>query len=168
MSEYSPDDEEISRHYEEILEMAGQGKYYLNPDREFVDDLVRGLLVNKERYGYEACPCRLTIGSEEENRDIMCPCDYRDDDLVEYGCCYCGLYVSEEISRGEKDVIPIPERRDLKNRGKNAAAGDPGTGKLAYPVYRCNVCGYLCARNNPPERCPVCGADSKRFQVFMR
>jgi ferredoxin-thioredoxin reductase catalytic chain len=29
------------------------------------------------------------------------------------------------------------------------------------------VCGYLCARNEPPEICPVCKAKKDRFERFI-
>ena len=38
---------------------------------------------------------------------------------------------------------------------------------LSYPVWRCRVCGYLCARDNPPETCPICKAGKDRFERFM-
>ena len=41
--------------------------YYLNPDVEFVLDLMEGLLINEERYGYQACPCRLADGTREQD-----------------------------------------------------------------------------------------------------
>jgi ferredoxin-thioredoxin reductase catalytic chain len=50
--------------------------------------LVKGLLVNEKRYGYQACPCRLAAGRREEDQDIVCPCDYRDADVVESDSCY--------------------------------------------------------------------------------
>ena len=30
------------------------------------------------------------------------------------------------------------------------------------------VCGYLCARNNPPETCPICKAKRERFAKFIK
>ena len=36
--------------------------YFFNRDRERTFDLLRGLLTNKDRYGYMACPCRLASG----------------------------------------------------------------------------------------------------------
>ncbi|MGD0237952.1 MAG: rubredoxin-like domain-containing protein, partial [Syntrophorhabdales bacterium] len=32
---------------------------------------------------------------------------------------------------------------------------------------RCKVCGYLCAREEPPETCPICSAKQERFERFM-
>ena len=72
---------------------AEDSGYHLNPDTEFTRKLVRGLLVNEERYGYWACPCRLASGNKEKDLDIICPCDYRDPDLAQYDQCYCALYV---------------------------------------------------------------------------
>jgi ferredoxin-thioredoxin reductase catalytic chain len=38
---------------------------------------------------------------------------------------------------------------------------------LSQPVWRCRVCGYLCAREGPPEVCPVCKAKKERFERFI-
>jgi ferredoxin-thioredoxin reductase catalytic subunit len=62
--------------------------YHLNPDPSFTMELCEGLATNVERYGYPLCPCRLTGGSEPADRDIICPCDYRDSDLDEFDTCY--------------------------------------------------------------------------------
>lgn len=64
------------------------GGYQLNPDVDFTRELVKGLLANQERYGYQACPCRLSSGVKEEDLDIICPCYYRDADVSDYGTCY--------------------------------------------------------------------------------
>ena len=157
-------DKRIQELYQQIEEeIAGKG-YYLNPDREFVDMLLEGLLTNEDRYAYQSCPCRLSSGKREEDMDLICPCDYRDDDLADFGACYCALYVDEEVLAGKKEVSSIPERRRTKTPEQNHAAKDRG---LAYPVYRCKVCGYLMAKDQPPKRCPICGVDQERFERFM-
>ena len=80
--------EEIDRLYEKLKTEAEAGGYHLNPDAEFTKALVKGLLTNEKRYGYQACPCRLAAGGKEEDLDIVCPCDYRDADVVEFDACY--------------------------------------------------------------------------------
>jgi ferredoxin-thioredoxin reductase catalytic chain len=62
--------------------------YFFNREREKVFDLLSALLFNRERYGYMCCPCRLASGNREWDRDIVCPCAYREDDIREYGRCY--------------------------------------------------------------------------------
>ncbi|MFA6169709.1 MAG: ferredoxin-thioredoxin reductase catalytic domain-containing protein [Candidatus Margulisiibacteriota bacterium] len=154
--------------FDKLKAEAEAGGYHLNPDQEFAKDLVKGLLVNEARYGYQACPCRLASGKKEADLDIICPCDYRDPDLIDYGACYCALYVSEEVLAGKKKLTSIPERRptaDLREELKGKSAILPE--KLAFPVWRCKVCGYLCAREQPPEVCPVCKAKKERFERFL-
>ncbi|MCX6094992.1 MAG: ferredoxin:glutaredoxin reductase [Candidatus Bipolaricaulota bacterium] len=149
---------------ERDAESAG---YQLNPDLQFVRDLVEGLLKNRQRYGYPACPCRLASGVADEDRDIVCPCDYRDADLVDWGSCYCGLYVSGEIRKGEKTVAPVPERRPPKVlRTLPQLLEPPRRLEGDLPVWRCRVCGYLCARERPPAVCPICKATADRFELF--
>jgi ferredoxin-thioredoxin reductase catalytic subunit len=86
--------------------------YYFNKNRERTFDILKGLLTNKERYGYMACPCRLAAGDRDEDKDIICPCAYREPDVKEFGTCYCHLYVSETLKDDENiSKIKVPERR---------------------------------------------------------
>ena len=161
--------QEIDKLYERLKKEAEAAGYHLNPDVEFTKALVKGLLVNEKRYGYWACPCRLAIGKKEDDLDIICPCDYRDLDLNEQGACYCALYVSDEVLSSKKKLQSIPERRPpLEQRKKLGQKPVTGTiSSLPLPVWRCKVCGYLCAREEPPEVCPVCKAKKDRFERFI-
>ena len=103
--------EEVLKTYERLKKEAEEGGYRLNPDREFVLRLVRGLLDNGRRYGYWQCPCRLAFGEKAKDIDLICPCYYRDSDLEEYGACYCALYVSKEWNEGARPHETVPERR---------------------------------------------------------
>ena len=78
----------VDKLYNKLNQEAEAAGYHLNPDPDFTKELVKGLLVNEERYGYWACPCRLASGDKSEDLDIICPCDYRDADLNEHGTCY--------------------------------------------------------------------------------
>jgi ferredoxin-thioredoxin reductase catalytic chain len=102
--------EQLGEMLRKIQEPLG---YFFNPDRELVLDLLNGLLTNRERYGYMCCPCRLASGNREWDRDITCPCAYRAEDVREYGCCFCGLYVSPSWNEGAENVS-VPERRPLE------------------------------------------------------
>ncbi|MBN1289492.1 MAG: ferredoxin:glutaredoxin reductase [Actinobacteria bacterium] len=166
----SPD--EIVELYYKIEREAGDGGYNLNPDRETAMMLIEGLVTNIKRYGYQLCPCRLGTGDRKSDLDIICPCDYRDPDLDDYDACYCGLYVSGRVVGGEVDVKPVPERRPPEkvlniSAGEEAGEedGEPAETE-GIPVWRCTVCGYLCAREKPPELCPICKARRERFKPF--
>ena len=161
--------EEFEKFYDQLKESAQSAGYLLNPDQETTRELVKGLMINARRYGYPACPCRLASGIKEEDVDIICPCDYREQDLNDYDACYCALYVSRAVAEGEKPVKPIPERRPPVGRRKTGKQGAQAMqlAALSYPVWRCRVCGYLCAREHPPEVCPVCKAGKERFEKFL-
>jgi len=162
-------EEAISKLHAKLKKEAESSGYYLNPDESFTLDLIAGLLTNEARYGYWACPCRLAEGAKDDDLDIICPCDYRDDDLIEFGACYCALYVSGAVVRGEAVLKPVPERRPPDRPKKTGALSESRAWDkpLPYPVWRCKVCGYLCAREHPPELCPVCKAKKERFERFI-
>lgn len=147
---------------------AERSGYNLTPDDEFLHDLAQGLLENTDRYGYQSCPCRLSEGILDKDLDIICPCDYRDMDLNDYGYCYCALYVDEATAKGEKDIEAIPDRRkeEQKKKAQNIRK-TTSFSKTTHPIWRCSVCGYLCARENPPEKCPICKAQKERFEAFL-
>lgn len=162
------DDASLKALYEQIRKVAESGGYHINPDNSFTMSLIEGLAVNEQRYGYQACPCRLASGDHEKDMDLICPCDYRDPDLSEYGMCYCALYVSGDVMNGLKELTSIPDRRGIQIRSSKETSIPPVESKnLAYPVWRCKVCGYLCARTDAPEVCPICKVKKERFERFI-
>jgi ferredoxin-thioredoxin reductase catalytic subunit len=102
---------DTGRLYDMLRKVQEPLGYFFNKDRDTVLELLNGLTLNKERYGYMSCPCRLASGSYEKDRDIICPCVYRGPDVKESGSCYCGLYVSKEWNEGKVKHVYVPERR---------------------------------------------------------
>lgn len=161
--------EQIQQRAERDAQIHG---YALNPNPEILDPLLEGLQQNETRYGYPACPCRLASGTFELDRDIICPCDYRDPDVSEHGYCYCALYVRRDRHEALIDTFtPIPERRP---ETKQAHAYNPPTesssvthGERQTSVTRklwyCQQCGYIVFREDPPYICPICQAKRERF-----
>ena len=88
--------------------------YFFNNDRARVFELLEALLVNKGRYGYMSCPCRLSSGERQKDQDIICPCVYREEDVKEYGSCFCNLYVSSDWNEGKIPHDYVPERRPVE------------------------------------------------------
>jgi ferredoxin-thioredoxin reductase catalytic subunit len=169
----------VQQVFKRLTAEAESSGYHLNPNVTITKGLVEGLLVNEARYGYWACPCRLASGSKDEDLDIICPCDYRDADLDEYDTCFCALYVSQDVVDGKKKATRIPERRPDTHASlaTGEGGGSPSTApqhippggveSLGFPVWRCRVCGYLCARAQPPAVCPICKAKKERFERFL-
>ncbi|MBF0200494.1 MAG: ferredoxin:thioredoxin reductase [Desulfamplus sp.] len=100
--------------YENLRKIQEPKGYFFNRDKDLVLELLDSLINNKERYGYMACPCRLASGDREWDRDINCPCEYRDADMDEFGSCFCGLYVSSELNEGKREACYVPERRPVE------------------------------------------------------
>ena len=159
---------------------AKDNGYSLCPDTQLFNDLIDGLATNTTRYGYGSCPCRVASGVKKHDVDIICPCEYRDADVDEFGMCYCGLFVNDEIKNNPSRMGPIPERRPREILDAALAAAET---KQIFPeektihiksakraqsikVWRCTVCGYLCAREIPPPICPICKAKAERFEQF--
>lgn len=155
--------------------------YYLNPDPDFLQDLLEGLRKNEERYGYPSCPCRLATGNLELDRDIICPCDYRDPDVAEYGTCYCALYMRKDLYEGKTPITPIPERRPPEKQARayttttntiptqthEKTEAKPSPAQTASTVknklWYCKQCGYVVFREDPPYVCPICKAKREMF-----
>lgn len=105
---------EVEKLYE-MLKRAQEAKgYFFNTDQQQTFELLEALIVNKQRYGYMACPCRLASGDRDQDQDIICPCVYRKLDVAEFGSCYCNLYVSKAWNEGEIPHAYVPERRPIE------------------------------------------------------
>lgn len=154
---------------------AARNRMYLCPVPNLLKDLLEGLAENEVRYGYPSCPCRIASGNIEVDRDIICPCDYRDPDVEEYGQCYCALYVNEDLYNGEKETKPIPERRPFdKQMGALGLDEEPETiadGREVQSTNRrllyCKQCGYIIFRDDPPYKCPICQAKKELFAEIV-
>jgi ferredoxin-thioredoxin reductase catalytic subunit len=163
-------DDEIQKLYQILKKDAESRGYNLNPDFKFIKGIIKGLILNEKRYGYQVCPCRLASGKKKDDLDMVCPCDYRDPDLNEFGTCFCALYVSKEVIDGKKELDSIPDRRLLEGKSEKMEKNQSKSNitNLSKPVWRCKVCGYLCARDEPPEICPICKVKKDRFEIFMK
>lgn len=151
--------------------------YFLNPDENFLKDLLEGLKNNEERYGYPSCPCRLASGNFDFDKDIICPCDYRDPDVEEFGTCYCGLYVRKDLFEGKAPITSIPERRPQEKqmrvyatpvetpspRPTSTVSTVEKPMKSEMKLWYCKQCGYVVFREEPPYICPICKAKKEFF-----
>jgi ferredoxin-thioredoxin reductase catalytic chain len=153
--------------------------YYLTPQSDLLQMFIEGLKTNEDRYGYPSCPCRLATGNLEIDRDIICPCDYRDPDVAQYGACYCRLYVNKAVFESQ-NLPEVPERRPLEKQGR--AYGIPGLSQqspalgtqekvgtqqqkaeVKKKLWYCKQCGYVVYREDPPYVCPICKAKREMF-----
>lgn len=151
--------------------------YYLIPEPDLLQAFFEGLKINEDRYGYPLCPCRLASGKFEFDRDIICPCDYRDPDIAQYGACYCRLYVNKAVYES-KNLPEVPERRPLEKQNRAYGASNNSEaltstiqassknvqGEVKKKLWYCKQCGYVVYRENPPYVCPICKAKGEMFE----
>jgi ferredoxin-thioredoxin reductase catalytic chain len=160
--------------------------YYLTPQPDLLQMFLEGLKTNEDRFGYPSCPCRLATDNLEIDRDIICPCDYRDPDVAEFGACYCRLYVNKAVFESQ-NLPEVPERRPIKKQerayGKSIAKvpSEVTKEKVTPPsqtpeevkqkpvqvkkkLWYCKQCGYVVYREDPPYICPICKAKREMFE----
>jgi len=82
--------EQVIAEYEEYAEKNG---FRLNPNKEIIKRVVKGLLENEKKYGKKYCPCRRIIGKIEDNKDKICPCEESHEEIKKNGQCFCGLFL---------------------------------------------------------------------------
>ncbi|MFA6254795.1 MAG: ferredoxin-thioredoxin reductase catalytic domain-containing protein [Patescibacteria group bacterium] len=71
--------------------------FILNPDPDHVEEVATGLIVMEQKYGLRLCPCRLRDGSRKRDLELMCPCNFKAQDIWQsQGRCWCGLFVKKD------------------------------------------------------------------------
>jgi len=69
-------------------------KFILNPDKEAVERLAKGVLINEKNKGLKFCPCRMISENFEEDLKLICPCNFKmQKTWKEKGECWCSLFV---------------------------------------------------------------------------
>ncbi|MBD3248839.1 ferredoxin:thioredoxin reductase [Candidatus Woesearchaeota archaeon] len=77
-------------------EYADKKDFLLQPDEGILDSILTGLLKNEEKFGYRYCPCRRKTGDIEQDKKIICPCIYHEDEVRDDGQCKCFLFVKKD------------------------------------------------------------------------
>ena len=73
--------------------------FVLNPDKEHVAMIVKGLLANEKKSGLKLCPCRVSDGTREGELNLICPCNFKIHSTWlkpvsgRKKMCWCGLFV---------------------------------------------------------------------------
>ncbi|MFZ3054488.1 MAG: ferredoxin-thioredoxin reductase catalytic domain-containing protein [Minisyncoccales bacterium] len=86
-------DEIMEKLIEAYEEYAKENGYKLNPNRMIVEGVIKGLMARKDEFGEQYCPCRKMSGDKEEDKKIICPCIYHEEEIEKDGHCFCNLFV---------------------------------------------------------------------------
>jgi len=89
-------DEKVKKLIKEYKQYAEKNGFRLNPNKKIVENLIKALIKNEEKFGKKYCPCRKIHRDE-----IVCPCIYHKEEIKKQGHCHCFLFVSKDEENGK-------------------------------------------------------------------
>jgi len=92
---------EIKKQTKWINKYADKKNYDINPSKMISTNLKIWLTEMEGTYGKRLCPCFDPSGGKENDKAMICPCVYINDEIEEYGSCHCALFGKKGLS--EKD-----------------------------------------------------------------
>ncbi|MDP1538423.1 MAG: thioredoxin domain-containing protein, partial [bacterium] len=72
---------------QEHEEYAKKNGFFLNSNRKTIEGIVKSLLEREKKFGEKYCPCRKISGDTEEDKKIICPCQFMHEELEKEGKC---------------------------------------------------------------------------------
>ncbi|MFA6191691.1 MAG: ferredoxin-thioredoxin reductase catalytic domain-containing protein [Sulfurimonas sp.] len=82
-----------------IKKFAKQKNYALNPSWMMSTNLEIWLSELEATFGKRYCPCFEPSGDAELNKKMLCPCEFIEDEIKEYGTCHCALFGSADLDK---------------------------------------------------------------------
>ena len=80
------------KYKEHMKNYAEENGFTLNED--YADSVIKGLFLIESKKGEKYCPCRLTTGDKNKDKDIICPCTYHLEELKNNKKCHCNLFMA--------------------------------------------------------------------------
>ena len=82
--------EELKKSIEEYAKKVG-----IKVNKDNIDNVIKGLLAKKQKFGDIYCPCRVNTGDKEKDKEIICPCAFHRGEIELQGKCLCNLFLKE-------------------------------------------------------------------------
>lgn len=76
-----------------------QNNYALNPSWMMSTNLEIWLSEMEATFGKRYCPCFEPSGDAELDKKMMCPCEFIEDEIKEYGTCHCALFGRADLDK---------------------------------------------------------------------
>lgn len=97
--------------YSWALQYAQEHEWTLNYEEKQLRAVIRGLARNLIRHGEQYCPCRIRSGDSEEDKEIICPCIFHENEIRQLGRCHCNLFFDDKFFEELlKKKVPPPEQ----------------------------------------------------------
>jgi ferredoxin-thioredoxin reductase catalytic subunit len=82
-----------------IQKYTAQKNYALNPSWMMTTNLEIWLSEMEATFGKRYCPCFEPSGDAQLDKKMLCPCEYIEDEIKEYGTCHCALFGSADLDK---------------------------------------------------------------------
>lgn len=76
-----------------------KNNYALNPNLMMTTNLKVWVSEMEATFGKRFCPCFEPSSDNELNKKMMCPCEYVEDEIKEYGTCHCALFGRADLDK---------------------------------------------------------------------
>jgi ferredoxin-thioredoxin reductase catalytic subunit len=119
--------------------------FKLNPDKEHVDYIIKGLLANESKSGFRYCPCKVVTGKKEIDSFIICPCATHRQEMEEMSHCHCNLFVKTETGLHDpymRDKLHDRRHynRDIVTQRRIAFPEHPSQNGICSVCIKCGIC----------------------------
>ncbi len=81
---------------QEYQKYAKNNGLRLNPDKKTLKNIINALIEREKKFGEKYCPCRRITGDKEQDKKIICPCQFMKKEIEERGHCLCNLFFKKE------------------------------------------------------------------------
>ena len=146
---------QVKKQHKWIVKYTAQKNYALNPSWMMSTNLEIWLSEMEATFGKRYCPCFEPSGDAKLDKQMMCPCEFIDDEIKEYGTCHCALFGSADLDKagwkasskrlmGEYQVPPaqidaqqLPRRHAENDRCKQTGSPQPGKDRFVPRLRLC-------------------------------
>ncbi len=82
-----------------IEKYCKQKNYTVNPSWMMTTNLKSNLCEMEATFGKRYCPCFEPSGDKVLDKKMMCPCEFVEDEIKEYGTCHCALFGPSDLTK---------------------------------------------------------------------
>ena len=99
MKDYWKYRDEVKKQHRWITKYTEQKGYVLNPNLMMSKNLEVWLSEMEATFGKRYCPCFEPSGDRELDKKMLCPCEFIEDEIEEYGTCHCALFGRADLDK---------------------------------------------------------------------
>lgn len=90
---------QVKKQHKWIVKYTAQKNYALNPSWMMSTNLEIWLSEMEATFGKRYCPCFEPSGDAKLDKQMLCPCEFIEDEIKEYGTCHCALFGSADLDK---------------------------------------------------------------------